>query len=365
MTAPRGAGAPLTGDEVRDARFLSGDGYEASQVDDLLCRVAVELDAGRPVGPLIAGAAFPRRRRRSSRGYDIGAVDWFMDQLLRREDPSQARTSEDPWRDLAVANHFTRSGPGDLAERIATLSRQALREYGAQDRKYLAEECADAWRDLGQQPGRHLRWVRAGAVRRELRTAENQTIASLRYGWGADTFSAGGRTLPRKRVTGSSWPDLAEIAARNTRDLDDGHFLAAASLPRRLARDRERKPTRARELAGGTLRMLVDETEMPILYTSGAHSYERAAACVTFSEQRWLRFPVRGTQRTNAIMTAVDQAGNKIARYRLIGGKRRWKRIEITVHPGQLLTDDLVLAIAISAPWLSSYFSRPEETGGG
>jgi hypothetical protein len=82
--------------------------------------------------------------------------------------------SADPWRDLAVANYFTGSGPGDLAERTAAPSRQALRKYETQDRTYLAKECADAWRDLGQQPGTHLRWVRSGATRRELRTAESR-----------------------------------------------------------------------------------------------------------------------------------------------------------------------------------------------
>ena len=56
---PKAGERPVNGDEVRDARFLNGDGYDAGQVDDLLRRVAVELDAGRPAGPLIAGATFP------------------------------------------------------------------------------------------------------------------------------------------------------------------------------------------------------------------------------------------------------------------------------------------------------------------
>jgi hypothetical protein len=56
------------------------------------------------------------------------------------------------------------------------------------------------------------------------------------------------------------------------------------------------------------------------------------------------RFPVRSTRQANAIMTAVDQAGNKIARYQVIGMIRGtstpqfaglWKAIEITVHPGR------------------------------
>jgi hypothetical protein len=46
-----------------------------------------------------------------------------------------------------------------------------------------------------------------------------------------------------------------------------------------------------------------------------------------------------------------------VARYRLTGKLRDfWAHtIEITVHPGQPLTDELVLVLAISADWLSSY----------
>jgi DivIVA domain-containing protein len=356
----------VNGEQVRDARFLTGDlynAYDQAKVDDLLRRIAVELDAGRPAGPLIAGATFPRTRW--SRGYDTGAVDWFLGQLLRDEDPSQSRVSADPWCDLAVANHFTRSGPGDLAERTANPSSRALREYGIQDRAYLAGECAAAWRDFEQLPGTHLQWLRTGAVRRELqlRTAEQQAIASGRY-LGASrwrdttTLTTGGKTFTWKPVTGSSWPDIAEIAARHAHDLELGYFLDMASLPRWDSRRAGRKPSRAQDLARGTLRELVDETGMPILHTGGRHLYEQAWACVTLGGQRWLRFPVRGTRRTNAIMTAVDQAGNNVARYR-IGGQRRWSKVEIIVHPGQPLTDELVLAIAMSAPWLSSYFSHP------
>jgi hypothetical protein len=62
-------------------------------------------------------------------------------------------------------------------------------------------------------------------------------------------------------------------------------------------------------------------------------------------------------------MTAVDQAGNRVARYRTTGRDRQhgWGSVEIIVHPHWKLTDELVLAIAISAPELGSYFS----TGGG
>jgi len=36
--------------------------------------------------------------------------------------------------------------------------------------------------------------------------------------------------------------------------------------------------------------------------------------------------------------------------------------VEITVHPDQVLTEELILALRISAPWIREYFS---ESGGG
>jgi hypothetical protein len=83
------------------------------------------------------------------------------------------RASADPWRDLPVEN------PG---VRVILTKRRppAEREQVRQDRQHHARECAGEWREFGQQPGTHLRLVRAGVVRRELRTAEQQTVASLR-----------------------------------------------------------------------------------------------------------------------------------------------------------------------------------------
>jgi DivIVA domain-containing protein len=74
----------MNGDDVRDTWFFRGGGirglwgYDAAEVDGLLRRVAAELDAGRPVCPLIGSASFRVRRQ----GYDIDAVDWFLGQLL-------------------------------------------------------------------------------------------------------------------------------------------------------------------------------------------------------------------------------------------------------------------------------------------
>lgn len=345
----------MNGDDIRHARFArpTWGGYDASQVDDLLRRIAVELDAGRPAGPLIANAAFRSRNT----GFDSNAVSWFLDQLVRWEGHAEPPgMSADPWRDLAVVNHFTRSGPGDLADRTAAPSRRARWKYEMQDQEYFAQECAEAWRGFGQQPGTHLQWVRARAVRRELRTAEQQTIASLRYG-PRTTLSTGGRTFTWKRVTGSSWPGIAEIVLRSERG--DGGYPDVTAADRARADAKFLKGGPAAR-AGSQLRELLDETGTPILYTSGSS--------ITFPGRRWLRFRVRGMERGSAIMTAVDQAGNKVARYRITRGVFPGNvravmtgstagRVGITVHPDWKLTDELVLAIVISAPWIAEYFA--------
>jgi hypothetical protein len=358
----------VNGDVVRNTWFLRSSwlrnitsyatprsltGYATPEVDDLLGRVAAELDAGRPAGPLIENATFRRRHNRLLPvGYDIDAVDWFFDQLLRRPDHTEpAGISADPWRDLAVAQLT-----GSKA-RIAA-------EQPWNPRAYFAGECRNAWRDFGQAPGMHLRWGRAGRRRLggacyELRTLQQQTIAS-RDGQRL-TVLAGGRSFTYKktdipaRSTADSWPPgIAELAARSWRD-SAGHYAA------------ETMGSKAQRREARTARELVDETGIPILYSSGKNFDRQAYACVTFPDQRWLRFLVRGTEPGNAIMTAVDQAGNRVARYRKSTGDPPWERAEaeITVHPDQRLTDELVLAIAISAEWLESYFSRPSSGGSG
>jgi hypothetical protein len=53
-------------------------------------------------------------------------------------------------------------------------------------------------------------------------------------------------------------------------------------------------------------------------------------------------------------MTAVDQAGNRVARYRI--ADKSTKSVEIVVHPSWKVTDELALALVISAYWLEEYF---------
>lgn len=189
--------------------------------------------------------------------------------------------------------------------------------------------------------------MRKGALRRELRTEEQWpaawkvTSATFRK-LGSPTFTAGGRTFTTRRVTSSTWPGIAEAISRD-------RIGPVAHRPQN-----ERDPLVHTELA--------DETGIPILYAGG--SSNSGSAFIKFPGQRWLRFPVRSTRQEDAIMTAVDEAGNKVARYRLVlNGASYWTTPEITVHPDQQLTDELVLAIAVSALWLRAYFRNAADGG--
>jgi DivIVA domain-containing protein len=290
----------LNGDAVRNVKFPRGGFYNVWQVNALLDRIAAELDAGRPVGPLIANAMFASD---SFVGYEAGAVDWFLERLRHREDPA------DPWRDLAADPYYIRREPGDPAGRVARPSKQ---------------ECRDAWESFGRQPGTRLQ-----SVRGELRTEDQQMVVTVTgLGWRKSVaVTAGGRTFQGRRVPGS-WRDIIQAIGRD-------HPSTPAHLERRADH---------RDIY---LRQFLQESGEPVLYTGGGP----VARYIKFPGQRWLRFPVRGTGLANAIMTAVDQGGNKIARYRLVQ-----KTTEITLHPGQQLTGELALAIAISAPWLRSRF---------
>jgi len=324
----------VNGGQVRDTWFCPPGkwgvtGYDARQVDDLLCRVAAELDAGGSARPLIQNVTFGYTGH--GRRYDVDAVDRFLDRFLLPAGHFElGEITHDPWGDLPVAR---------------------FAEGNAEEYNFYSR-CENAWREFGQVPGTRLWWGKAARGLTELRTAEQQTLASVRRSW-SETFSAGGRsfTLQWTSAGESSSPAVAELLARAAR-AEAGHYA---------------ENTRIRNVLKRAVRRLADETGTPILYTAGSNYNWRACACVLFPDPRWLRFLVRGTRSSNAIMTAVDQEANRVARYRIVdksGRQQEFLRgpVEIFVHPGQKLTNELALALALSADWLASYFDRP---GGG
>ena len=179
------------------------------EVDELLRRIAAEVDAGRPVGPMIEEAEF--RARSGTQAYETGAVDWFLELIRCLEDHPELARMSDPWRGWPVANYFSRRRPGDRDR--------------APDLEGLALECAEACRDFGRVPGTQLRWVvtpgRYPYLLGELLTTEQQEVASVRtrtFPVLRATVSAGGRTFTWRRVTGSARPVIAELVRRSHLD---------------------------------------------------------------------------------------------------------------------------------------------------
>jgi hypothetical protein len=350
-----GYAGPVNGETVTDTLFWKPPsdvpGYDARQVDDLLRRVAAEIDAGRSAAPLIENATFNRRKYRSR--YDIEAVDWFLGQVLLAPDRLElAGTGVDPWRDILVAQ-FAPGGVSGLAKRSPH-----AKPTRAEFRAYFASRCGNAWRDFDRLSGIRLRWEDAGRAVSELRIGEQQTLASV-SGSRRKTFTASGRSFTFRPVSAASspgWGSAGEVVLPHLVRQDvAGHYAGANTRGIRSSTEE-----------------LVDETGIAILYASGSNFNWRATASIMFRDQRELRFLVRGSRLDDAIMTAVDQAGNAIARYRsrIIVTSRHptWYRsskrvIDVTVHPDWELTDQRALAIAVSAPWLGSYFVQP--SGGG
>ena len=299
-------------------------GYDPDEVDAFLEAIRETFLGVRE--PFLTSDDVRNKRFSTTRlrpGYDQEEVDALLDEVelrLAASPPGQPQDNEpepDAYR-LPIQDRPT-AGCTYLRTRP---SRRALREQ-------YAEECWKAWGEFGQQPGTYLQleWVKI--ARCELRLVDLQAIASMTYRWSG--------------ILG--FTDIPEMGRRVS--LREESFVLKST-------------------GYWQSRKLVDETGAPILHTSGRNFARTARASVSFPDGRSLRFPVRGTHRANAIMTAVDQAGNSVARYRVTRlGRSSGLRnnVEVALYPGWELTDKLVLAITISAPWLSSYFSV--QTGGG
>jgi DivIVA domain-containing protein len=344
----------VNGDEVRRLIFPRGGGYDTNAVDELLDRVATELDAGRPVAPLIEWATFPEekpRGRHNRGGYEFAAVDGALSQLCRQDDPA---SGADPWRDLPAWGYSMASWGGGGADLAALARPRAARDWAATDYK---RACAAAWSDFSLQPGTQLSLVKTSFARSELRTAEQYALVSVQEGFLADTFSADGRTFRLSTVKAARWLFVAAEIGTEPPGSSPAHLPRAQPVPPAGKKASPSQGQGARK--PGSLRALADRTGQPVLYTRGHHIDGDPSGYIEFPGQRWLRFPVRGTGSSNAVMTAVDQSGRQVARYRTTAERivTGWRAIEITVHPDQRLTDQLILTLAVTAPWVSSFFS--------
>jgi hypothetical protein len=289
----------------------------------------------------------------------VTAVHWLLGQLRRCDDDGErARLEADPWRDLAAWDFSERhadAGPsGTAAVSPAARARPEAPTPGDRDVPSMAgpvDGNADAWLACGGLPGTRLQWVRTGPLRSELQAEGRQVSASVRRrppwtGWSgqAGVVRVGGQAFTSQRVSRSARPGTAAKF---------GAGFPAAGDPERSGKDSH-------------ARVLVDQFGLPVLCSGGQNFDHRAGAYIRLPGGRWFQFPVRGPNRGNATMTALDQNGNKVALYRMVrtgGGSTATRQVEVAVHPDQGITDELLLVLAVSAPWLWTYFLR--DGGGG
>lgn len=74
------------------------------------------------------------------------------------------------------------------------------------------------------------------------------------------------------------------------------------------------------------------------------------------------RFPMHATNRRNAVMTAVDNAGSPVFSARRVSTRGSFggdAGYDVVVRPGLVPSPVLVLVVAVTVRWLVSYFEQP------
>jgi hypothetical protein len=104
---------------------------------------------------------------------------------------------------------------------------------------------------------------------------------------------------------------------------------------------------------------------LTILSFTGTKNFDlHARAVAHLSDGQSLRFPVQGTSKWNAVMTATDDLGHPVFRIRKVRNARPGqdpKVVEILVEPGRPITSELLLVMATGYHNLDNFFDH----GGG
>ena len=99
-------------------------------------------------------------------------------------------------------------------------------------------------------------------------------------------------------------------------------------------------------------RILQRTGESGKLHPSERHQGRQPFTAIYLPDGRWFRFPVRGTRRGDAVMTAVDQSETEVMRFRLVGARG----VDIVVAPGRSITPEVICVIAVASPLIWYYF---------
>jgi hypothetical protein len=281
--------------------FPSGFGYDTNEVENFIERIAIDLDAG--LALRVPQAEFTQRAYDC---YDLDAVDWYLESLRSGDDGPVA--SPDPWCEpVALYAHWP------MSESTPT----SLREV----RNYLGQVCEEAWQRFDELPAIRLTWAPSGPNTRELRSTDDRLLVTVR----------------KKRLPLSYRSDPHHFRSLESENL----LYSVKNMPKQEVETSD----------------LLSPDGRTILQLLGLNYTRRAAAAIQIPDGPTIRFPVRGTRRSNAVMAAVDDAGSCLARFRTPMGMSLTERnIEVVVRPGIELSDQVVLLLAWSSPLLHTYF---------
>lgn len=185
------------------------------------------------------------------------------------------------------------------------------------------EECNEAWQAFAELPGQHLSWHQAARWVSEVVTRDGRLLATVE---GLSLFPPW-PLLPR--------PPRRVKIGQNTYRVKGRLMNAYVTTPDGLT----------------------------ILSFTGTKNFDlHARAVAHLSDGQSLRFPVQGTSKLNAVMTATDDAGRPVFRIRKVRNIRpeqgRKKVVEILVEPDRRITPELLLVMAMGYHNLDNFFDR-------
>jgi hypothetical protein len=263
---------------------------------------------------LIDGASFVTEKE----GFDQARVDLFLDEIRTQCDQEGAT---DPWQPLRVAAWVEK---GDLA----------------------AAAKAERGRALPIESEGALLLGVGGTIfhpGRRLKLPEGQVVARPSRGrltlYGSDR-----QTVYRQRRVKQIYevpPDVVDLSMHQMR----GRYLKHDAL--------HAWEWTEKKLAREVYELVEEATGQVVLWRIGQHRDEYDGGFIVFADRQWVRFPVLGggtLSSRNHVMTALDQRGRRLVRYRL-------ERLHetIRVNPTRQLDNSLLAAISITLGWLSNY----------
>jgi hypothetical protein len=294
----------------------TGNGYEREPVQDLLRRIAMDLDAGRcPVG-LIESARLPEAKK----GYRTGPVDLLLDEIRTQNDEA---ASADPWQPLRVYSWVNNWSKVAWERGVPELNREQV--------------------SLLESQGTSLTTSGGAFVRCDLKLAD-QVVARMQRG--GLTLCRADREivyLERRVEPAQAPPALVDVCVGDI-------FYRYQSGPR---------PSRDAWGRKDVYELVDEAAGKVVLWRVGQHYPGYDSGLIVFPDRQWLRFPVMRAEwkGRRAVMTAVDQKGRRLVRYGSLKG-----RDIIHLNPSRDLDNALLATICLTVSWRGRCLT---EGGGG